>query len=399
MTPDLDRSMHAPSASDRDATAVGRAALLLASCCFGLLLIGIVSAASSAPPGEMSERLRMHGLTVAVALFAFLVALRAPIEWTRRATPWIVVGVACLLVAVLIPGVGRLVNGGRRWLTVAGFSLQPSELAKVALLLFLADFAARSPERLKSLLRGFLPAGAVVLGLAALILPEPDLGTALYLVVVGGTVLAVAGAPTPYLIGSALLAVPGILFIAFKSFAHVGKRSTNSYQVVQSLRSLGEGGFEGVGFGAGRMKLGHVPEGHNDFVLALVGEEWGLAGTGTIVLLYLGIVVAGVRAAKSCRDPFARLLAFGVPFAIAFQAAFNIAVVTGWSKPKGIALPFVSLGGSALLAFSIAVGLALNVLRREAEATAGEVAAFRPLLDPLSRTPLSRTERTPEVSP
>lgn len=342
-------------------------AWLLVGCTAGLLAIGFATAMSVAAPGQYDDALRAHGTNVAAAIAAFLVALRVDLDRIRRAAPWIACAVALLLVAVLIPGLGHASHGARRWITWLGYSFQPSELAKVAILLFLSDFIAREPHALTDLRRGFLPAAGVVLVLAGLVLAEPDLGTSVYLVVLGGALLAVGGAPTPYLIGSGLLAIPGILMVAFRAFDHVRHRRVDSMQVLQSLRALGEGGPFGVGYGAGRMKLGHVPEGSNDFILALVGEEWGFAGTVTVLALFGGILVAGARGARACHDPFARLIVFGVPFAIGFQAVFNIAVVTGVAPPKGIALPFVSSGGSALLAFSLAIGLAVSALRRETE--------------------------------
>jgi len=350
---------------DRSAS-IERSGWLLVGSALGLLAIGFATALSVAAPGEFSDAVRAQGVNVAVALLGFLVALRVDLATIRRASPWIVVAVALLLIVVLTPGLGRASHGARRWITVLGYSFQPSELAKVALILFLSEFVTRDAQALTDLRRGFLPAAATVLVLAGLVLVEPDLGTSVYLVVLGGALLAVGGAPTPYLIGSALLAIPGILLVAFRAFDHVRHRNVDATQVQQSLRALGEGGPFGVGYGAGRMKLGHVPEGHNDFVFALVGEEWGFFGAVAVLVLFGGILFAGARGSRACRDPFARLIVFGVPFAIVFQAVFNIAVVTGVAPPKGIALPFVSSGGSALLAFSVAVGLAASALRAEA---------------------------------
>ena len=345
----------------------GSSAWILVGACFALLAIGFITALSLAPPGDLAAAVRAQGTSLAVALLAFLAALRVDLTWLRRALPVLAVATLALLVLVLVPGAGHESHGARRWIRIAGTSFQPSELAKVVLVAWLADFIARSPARLSHLTRGFLPAAGTTLLFAGVVLAEPDLGTSVYLVVLGGALLAVGGAPTPYLIGSALLAIPGVLLVAFNAFDHVRHRSTGSLQVQQSLRALGEGGALGVGYAAGRMKHGHVPEGDNDFVFALVGEEWGFAGTVVVLLLFGAVLLAGARGARACRDPFARLVAFGVPFAIVFQAVFNVAVVTGVAPPKGIALPFVSSGGSALLGFSLAAGLAANALRRESE--------------------------------
>lgn len=342
-----------------------RAAILLLGCCLGLITIGFATAASVAPPGSFDSKVEQHGLNLAMAVFAFLVALRTPLEWVRRAMPFIVAIVGLLLFAVLLPGLGRETKGARRWFSLGAFSFQPSELAKITIIVFIADFIGRSRERLEQLWSGFMVPAGVTLVFAGLIFMEPDFGTTLYMIALGGTMLAIGGAPTRYLIGSALLSIPAVIMLAFRVLGHVGRRTTQDYQVRQSIRALAEGGPIGVGYGSGRMKFGHVPEGNNDFILALVGEEWGLIGTLALLLLFVGILVSGVLAVRACRDPFHRLIVFGVPFAIVFQAVFNIAVVTGVAPPKGIALPFVSSGGSALLGFSIAVGIAVNALRRE----------------------------------
>lgn len=363
-----------------------RAAMLLLGCCLGLATIGFAMAASVAPPGSFDSKVQAHGINVAVALLAFLVALRVPLEWLRRSMPVLIAIIGILLLAVLVPGLGRETKGARRWFSFGPISFQPSELAKITLIVFIADFIGRSRERLEKFWGGFMVPAGVTLVFAGLVFIEPDFGTTLYLIALGGVLLAIGGAPTRYLIGSALLSIPAVVMLAFRVLGHVGRRSTQDYQVRQSIRALAEGGPTGVGFGSGRMKFGHVPEGNNDFILALVGEEWGLIGTLAVLLLFAGVLVAGVLAVRACRDPFHRLIAFGVPFAIVFQAVFNIAVVTGVAPPKGIALPFVSSGGSALLGFSIAVGIAVNALRRE---TAGSTSnskshenVFQPIVNP-----------------
>jgi len=363
-----------------DRSTAAQSAWLLLGCCLGLLAVGFVTAASVAPPGEFAAKMKSHGASVAVAMLGFLVALKTPISLWRRASPWILGAVLVALVVVLVPGVGQKVKGGRRWLELLGQRFQPSEFAKVALILFLADFIGKAPERLTDLWRGYCRAAGAVLLTAGIVFFEPDLGTTLYLVAIGGVMLAVGTAPTMYLIGSGVVAIPLVLGLGYLRYDHAKTRSTNDYQVVQSLRAMGEGGPFGVGYGAGRMKLGHVPEGHNDFILAAVGEEWGLVGTTVVLLLFAGIVVAGARAVSAVRDPFARLIVFAVPFAIVFQAVVNLFVVTGLVYPKGIALPFVSSGGSCLLAFSVAVGLAANVLREQAQRSEDERSTFASLL-------------------
>jgi cell division protein FtsW len=362
----LQKSYDGDAVSRGGSSRATHAATLLIACCLGLVAIGFAMAASVAPPGGFESRVQTHGINLSIALVAFLVALRTPLEWFRKAAPWIACGVGLLLIVVLIPGFGRETKGARRWFTVGSFSFQPSEIAKFAVILFLADFIGKHPARLANLRSGFLAAAAFVLGFAGIIFVEPDFGTALYIICLGGVMLAIGGAPATFLISSALISIIPVVLLAYGFFGHVSRRTTNDFQVKQSLRALGEGGPAGVGFGGGRMKFGQVPEGNNDFILSLTGEEWGLLGTLTILLLFGGVLVAGAIGSRACRDTFRRLVVFGVTFAIGFQAVFNIAVVTGVAPPKGIALPFVSSGGSALLGFALASGLAVNALRREA---------------------------------
>ncbi|MBI3819597.1 MAG: FtsW/RodA/SpoVE family cell cycle protein [Planctomycetes bacterium] len=361
-----------------------RAAFLLLSCCLGLVAMGFATVASVAPPSSFDNRILTHGANLAASLVAFIIAVRTPLEWIRKSMPVIVAAVGLLLFAVLIPGLGRETKGARRWFTIGAFSFQPSEIAKITAIVFIADFVGRSRERLEQLWSGFMVPAGMTLIFAGLIFVEPDFGTTLYIIALGGVMLAIGGAPTRYLIGSALLSIPAVIMLAFRVLGHVGRRTTQDYQVRQSIRALAEGGPLGVGYGAGRMKFGHVPEGNNDFILSLVGEEWGLLGTLALLSLFVGILIAGILGVRACRDPFHRLIVFGVPFAIVFQAVFNIAVVTGVAPPKGIALPFVSSGGSALLGFSIAVGIAANALRRESQLSSAENKTYQNVFQPVT---------------
>jgi len=282
-----------------------------------------------------------------------------------------------LLVVVLIPRFGAEINYARRWLRIpigpVHVSFQPSELAKWALIIFLAGVGQRYNDKLRSFFGGFVPACLVVGFVAGLILIE-DFGTAALVVVLSFLMLIIAGVkwlhilpPLPFAAGAfaaAILSSPErkqrIL-----AFLHPDKWTDSiNYQPSQSLIALGSGGMLGKGLGMGICKYGHLPEDTTDFIFAIIGEELGFVGTASVILLFIAFVWLGVIVVVRCRDPFGQLLASGIVLAIAIQAALNIAVVTVVLPTKGIPLPFVSAGGTSLLLSAAAVGVLMNIAKR-----------------------------------
>lgn len=279
------------------------------------------------------------------------------------------------LVLVLHPALGQRVGGSSRWLGVAGLRVQPSELAKLALLLVAADVVTRKQGRLSSLRELMLPLGLVTCLAVGLVLMQPDLGTTL---IIAATVFAVAfvgGTPLPLLGGAGVLGATAVAGLALGegyrrarifSFLDPFADPLNSgYQAVQSLIALGSGGFFGVGLGASRQKWLYVPNAHTDFIFAILGEEMGLVGTLMVVGLFVAFAYAGVRIARRAPDPFGRLVAAGVTAWIVGQATVNMGAVTGLLPITGVPLPLVSFGGSALV-FSLAgIGILANIARQE----------------------------------
>jgi cell division protein FtsW len=260
-------------------------------------------------------------------------------------------------------------NHARRWFRAGALSFQPSEFAKLAGVVFLADLAARKGEGMRDFRRGFLPAFAGLLLPAGLVLAEPDFGTAIYLLLVFTALLAVGGARIRHFLVALAIAAPLFVAVAWSKFDHVRARLATlagrpTYQVEQSIVAIGSGGILGRGLGEGEMKRGFVPLGHNDFVFSILGEETGLVGALLVLGLFGAILHAGLRAAQGLQgNPFASLLVFGVVFAIGLQAAINLAVVTGLAPPKGISLPFVSAGGTSIAVLATGVGLAASAAR------------------------------------
>jgi cell division protein FtsW len=317
--------------------------------------------------------LRQAGGAV-VGLAALTVCAFTPYRfWARQAWPLLWTAVA-LLVLLILPGTEAIapeINGARRWLQV-GVTLQPSEFAKIAMIVWTAAFAVKKQHQFKSLTFGLVPfffMWSLILVPVAL---EPDLSTAVLLGLLGLLVVFAAGARIAHFLFLVLLMVPVIqnqLLVGFRadrvaSFLNPALDPAGTgFQVRQSLVALGSGGLTGVGFGEGRQKFGFLPEAHNDFIFAMVGEEWGLLGVVFLVVLYLSIILVGFRIASRAPDLFGELLAVGVTNLIAVQAVLHMAVGLSLLPATGLALPLVSYGRSNLLVTLAALGILVSVAR------------------------------------
>jgi cell division protein FtsW len=292
-------------------------------------------------------------------------------QWKQR-VPGIVV--ACVVGLLLVLAFGPQINGARRWLTFGFFSIQPTEMAKLAVVMYLAAFLSNPNRRVTDWQRGFLPPVVVVSGLCLLIVVEPDLGSIVVIGLVFVCMMYLAGARLRHL---ACLGLPMILgFLAlivfsperwerFTTFLNPFQdREGAGYQLVQSLLALENGGIFGVGLGQGKQKLLYLPEGHTDFVLALVGEELGLIGTLGLLGLFVILVFKGFRVAALAPDLFGRFLALGITLLLTMQALINAGVVSGMLPTKGLTLPLVSYGGSSLLTTMLAIGILLSIARQ-----------------------------------
>jgi cell division protein FtsW len=279
-----------------------------------------------------------------------------------------------LLVLVLVPPFGQSINGTRRWLRWGPASIQPTELAKLALVLYLADFLARRQDTVTSFARGVLPPLLVTGMVASLILLQPDLGSSVALVAVVVCMIFVAGAQWRHmaLIGAgalpiAVLAVTGASYRLRRVLTFLDPWADPrgaGFQIIQSYLALGGGGLFGRGLGGSKQKLFYLPEPHTDFVFAIVGEELGFVGAVATVVLFGLLLWRGMRIGLRVSDPFGALLAFGVTALLTTQGLVNLGVVVGLFPTKGLPLPFVSFGGSSLLVAMAGVGLLLNVSQR-----------------------------------
>lgn len=359
-----------------------------------LLLLGLVMIFSTRGPAAAREGgfAAAWGPLVAqtgkllVGLLLFVVAMRIDTRRLLAFAPLLLLLAFVLLGLVCIPGIGAKINGARRWFAF-GPGFQPVELARIALIVWLAARIDRVGPGIRDFTRGLLPTVAVPAGLAVLLLLQPDFGSALFFLGISGILLILAGARVSHFIGIAVISLPVVLGYAVTSLDHVQRRLSQfmepglGHQAQQSLLALGSGGLFGVDLGAGMAKLGYLPMVSSDFILAAIGEELGFIGTTLVVLAFLLFTLLGARVALAQASLGLFVLAAGMTLSIAMQAIVNIAVVTGAAPTKGIALPFLSAGGSSLALSMFAVGVLVR-LARSPDPTAA--AAANPVHSPNS---------------
>jgi len=289
-----------------------------------------------------------------------------------KSSVYLILGVSLLLlVLVLIPGIGKEINGARRWLGFMGLNFQPSELAKLALVIYLAYSLTKKDDKIKSLKVGYLPHLVVMVIMAYLIWKQPDLGAAVTIGVIACIMLFMAGTRLSYLLVT-VLGAGLVLYYKIFGEGYNSNRITaylnpwedqfgSGYHIVQSYLALGSGGLTGVGLGQGIQKLYYLPYAYSDFIFAVVGEELGFIGAVLVIGAYALLAVRGFRAARRAPDLFGTYLAAGITCLITVGAILNIGVVTGLFPTKGMTLPFISHGGSSLVINMLAAGILINV--------------------------------------
>jgi len=278
-----------------------------------------------------------------------------------------------LLVAVLIPGIGREVSGARRWFRFKFISFQPSELANLAMVVYAADFLTRRRDEVRAHWKAFLPVMAVLGMVALLIMMQPDLGTTVALCSVVFVMLFVAGVKFQYLLSIVLCSLPALYVLIFSVPYRRARIMTflnpwadpqkNGFQIIQSQVALGSGGIFGTGLGHSRQKLFYLPAAHTDFILSIIGEEMGLLGTLAIIFLFVIFIRLGLKIIRNASDNFGYFLSLGLLTMICLKAMVNIGVSCGILPTKGLPLPFISYGGSSFIFDLVSVGLLLNVAR------------------------------------
>lgn len=344
-----------------------------------LTAVGVIMVYSSS--AEMADTLKRYGgddlyflkrqaAYAAIGFLAMYVTMRIDYNKLRPfAVPSLLICMV-LLIAVFIPGIGGKAGGAARWLRL-GFNLQPVELAKIALILYMAHSLTKKQDKVKNFKLGVLPYMIVVGGILVLLLLQPDLGSAMTLVAVAAAMLFVAGMRYQHIASLFVILLPPFVLLVVTSSYRMKRIAAffdpwqdptdKGLQIIQSWIAIGSGGIFGKGLGEGRQKLFYLPEAHTDFILSVIGEEAGFIGFAFIVICIYLLFRRGMNTAITAPDDFGRYLAFGITFLLAFEAIFNMSVVLGLVPTKGLALPFISYGGSSLICTLAAIGILLNV--------------------------------------
>jgi cell division protein FtsW len=343
----------------------------------GLLSVGVVMVYSASAIvaadrfGDPYFFLKKQLVWALLGWGALWLALRVDYRRLERWSLPLLVLTIGLLVLVLIPSVGHAINGTRRWIRVGPVSFQPAELAKLALVGFLATFLSHRPDRLHDFWRGLAPPLGVAGTLALLVVLQPDLGNCVTLVALTFALLFLAGSRLQHLSLVLATALP-LVVVAVLAAPYRLRRVTafvdpwqdprgSGFQIIQSWLALGAGGLFGRGIGGSRQKLFYLPEAHTDFIFAIIGEELGFVGASAVLALFVVLVWRGLRVGLRAPDPFGAYLALGLTALLASQTLVNLGVVTGLLPTKGLPLPFISFGGSALVVTMLATGVLLNI--------------------------------------
>lgn len=342
---------------------------------FGVVMVLSATAAASVSDTDSAWSLfRRHLLWIGVGAVAMLVMLRIDYRRWRPLTPAALVVALILLAAVALPGVGMSANGARRWLGVGPLTFQPSEAAKLALILFVADLLARPTRPISSFRLTLCPIAIVSGAMILLLVAQPHLGATIVIAATTMAMLFLAGAPLAHMAATGLVGT-GLAGVMIATSPWRRQRLMgfmdpwadplgNGYQPLQSLHAITTGGPGGVGLGSGRSKWGFLPYAHTDFIFAVIAEELGLAGTIGVVGLFLVVAVTGFLVALRAPDRFGMLLAIGITAWIVSQAVLNMGAAMALVPVLGMTLPFLSFGGSSLVVTMAAVGLLLNVARQ-----------------------------------
>lgn len=379
-----DRGVYPQVRANQDPSRLGRgwegAAVLVITmllACIGMVTVYsasvVMAQAAGLPPHYFLLR-QMSG--VLVGFVALIVA--AQLDYRRlRVLAWpILAGAMAMLLVLVVPGTEALAprsNGARRWLIVGSLGIQPSEVAKLALIIWTAHLTVKKQDRLRSLSQGLAPLLLIWGLVAGLILLQPDLSTATLTVFLAALVAYAGGARPGHFVALGLVTAPFLWSQVMSAAYRVDRIRTFmdpsadvgnlGYQINQSLIALGSGGLLGRGFGRGQQKFGFLPEPHNDFILAMIGEEWGFLGVAILAALFVAFALIGYRIARGAADLFGSLLALGVTNLVVIQALLHMGVNLALVPPTGLTLPFVSYGRSSLIVSLAAAGILMSVAR------------------------------------
>ncbi len=353
-----------------------------------LLVIGIImiystsSAKVAVSAQSMNTTFVRHVVWVAIAIAGMLIMMRIDYHYLQKYSTAIFIIAIAGLVLVLIPQIGTVTYGARRWVRFGSyFGYQPSEFAKLAMIIFMSGYIAKNREKMSTFARGFVIPIVLIGVVSLLILKEPDFGTAMFISMISFILIMVGGTRIIYVFFTMVASIPHIYQIMHNiptyrhnrllAFLDPWKDPTGiGYQIIQSWIALGSGGVTGLGMGESRQKLFFLPMSDNDFIFSIIGEEFGFIGTTCIIVMFAILAWQGIRICKATLDSFGFFLALGITVSLAFQAAINIAVVTGSIPTKGLPLPFISTGGSSILLSMLGIGILLNIAKQSGKTDA-----------------------------
>ncbi|MBA1333686.1 MAG: Cell division protein FtsW [Firmicutes bacterium] len=342
---------------------------------FGIIMVFSSSSASAYYKiGDSYYFLKRQMLWAVVGFVSMVVLMNFNYENYQRLARYILAGGVLFLLTVFIPGLGITLNGASRWIEIGGYTIQPSEFAKLAVIIYTANCIAKKKEDIRSFTKGVVPFLIVAGIVFGIIMLQPDFSTGVSIVGVVFVMIFIAGANIGHLLG---LTLPGIVAVValviseeyrlkrWTSFLRpFSDPQRSGYQIIQSLYALGSGGLFGLGLGRSRQKFFYIPLPQNDFIFSIIGEELGFIGATTVVLLFMLLIWRGVRIALHAPDLFGCMLATGIIAMIGMQVIMNIAVVTSSMPVTGITLPFISSGGSSLLLNLSCIGILLNISKK-----------------------------------
>jgi cell division protein FtsW len=346
-----------------------------------LLVIGIIMIYSTSSAKVADSALTMnttfirHVMWVAIAIIGMLIMMRVDYHYLQKYRTVIFIIALAGLVVVLIPAIGTVTYGARRWIRVGTLGYQPSEFAKLAMVIFISGYITKNREKMSTFARGFVVPIILIGIVSLLILKEPDFGTAMFISMISFILIMTGGTRIVYVIFTLIASIPHIYQIMHNIPTYRHNRllafldpwkdpSGSGYQIIQSWIALGSGGVAGLGMGESRQKLFFLPMSGNDFVFSIIGEEFGFIGTTSVVVMFALLTWQGIRVCKATSDPFGFFLSLGITISLALQAAINIAVVTGSIPTKGLPLPFISTGGSSILLSMLGIGILLNIAKQ-----------------------------------
>jgi cell division protein FtsW len=343
-----------------------------------LVVIGTIMIFSASPAlalkyGDSFYYLKRHLFYLLLGLFGFYAAMNLKIDSLKKWSPYILVLSVFLMMLLYVPQLGREMGGATRWLDLYIFSFQPSELCKFAVVLFIAAYLSNKKEGIKNFMSGLLPLLLLIGIVDAIIINQPDLGTALSISFTSFIMFFIAGASLWHLSSLFLVAAAGVTVISITSpyrlkrllaYLNPWNDPLNSgFQIIQSLLAVGSGGLMGLGLGNSRQKFFYLPQQYADFIFAVLCEELGFIGAAILLLLFLGFLARGIKIARKAGDDFSFLLAAGLVSMFAVQTFMNLSVVLGLIPTTGIPLPFVSYGGTSMIINLFSVGLIANISR------------------------------------